>query len=121
MTSPGDPKKIDYTRPPNQAAAPASGTQPTPPPAPKPAHRGVAWTTYAITIVAFILVIIVVVFITQNTTRIPIKFFGSTHYQSVAGALAGSAVVGFVAGGLLALVPQLRLRRELRALRKANR
>jgi uncharacterized integral membrane protein len=129
MTSPDSPggKRIDYTRPqsgqqpvPGQPAPAPTGAQPAP--APSPGRRaGVPWTTYAITIIAFILIIIVVVFITQNTTHIPIKFFGTTKYASVAGALAGSAGVGLVAGLLLGFVTQLRVRRELRAYRKADR
>ncbi len=128
MTSPDSSSgnRIDYTRP-QSGQAPAPGQPPVPnqpgsPPAPAPSRRGgVPWTTYAITILAFILILIVVVFITQNTTHIPIKFFGKTKYESVASALAGSAVVGLVAGLLLGLVTQIRVRRELRAYRKADR
>lgn len=125
MTSPNDAsgKRIDYTRPQGQGSAPTSpGGQPAPgPPAPPPARRaGVPWTTYAITIVVFLLVLVVVVFITQNTYRVPIKFFGTTKYASVAGALAGAAAVGFVAGLLLGLIPQIRLRRDLRAYRRGK-
>ncbi|MGF7239345.1 MAG: lipopolysaccharide assembly protein LapA domain-containing protein [Frankia sp.] len=132
MTSPDNPsgKRIDFTRPrsgqspaPSQPAVP---NQPGPPAAPTPApapgrRAGVPWTTYAITIIAFILILIVVVFITQNTTHIPIKFFGTTKYESVASALAGAAAVGFLAGLLIGLVTQIRVRRELRTYRKADR
>lgn len=132
MTSPDSPsgKHIDYTRPrsgsPAAPSQPPVPSQPGSPPAPTPGsgprrRAGVPWTTYAITVLAFILIIIVVVFITQNTVHVQIKFFGKTKSASVASALAGAAAVGFVAGLLLGLVTQIRARRELRAYRKADR
>lgn len=123
MTTPGDPTrtpKIDYGRPPTGASP--VGPTPTGPTTPAPRTRGgPGWVTYAITVLAFLIVIVVVVFVTQNTTRIDIKFFGTTKRLSVAAALGGSAAAGLVVGLLLASVPQVRLRRELRQLRREVR
>jgi uncharacterized integral membrane protein len=132
---PRDDEGTGYARP-----APAGGGSPAPPyeryrpseppyrpsepvePEPEPRRRGgVGYTTYAITVAVLLLAIAVVVFVVQNDERVHIWFFGSTKYMSVAGALAVAAAGGLVVGLLAGFIPQIKLRRELRALRRAAR
>jgi uncharacterized integral membrane protein len=120
--------------------APAGGGSPPPPyeryrpsepyrptagpvePETEPRRRGgVGYTTYAITVAVLLLAIAVVVFVVQNDQRVEIWFFGSTKYMSVAGALAVAAAGGLVVGLLAGFIPQIKIRRELRALRRAAR
>ncbi len=84
-------------------------------------RRGVAYTTYVITVAVLLLAIAVVVFVVQNDAQVSIWLFGSTKVMSVAGALAVSAAAGLAVGLMIGLVPQLKLRRELRALRRNAR
>jgi len=86
-----------------------------------PRRRGVAYTTYAITVAVAIMAILVVIFVVKNDARVNIWLFGATQQMSVAGALAASAGAGLLIGVLLGLIPQIRLRRELRQLRRAVR
>lgn len=124
MAGPEQPgKRIDYTRPTGPPPAPGSPAVPPPgAPADGPLSRcGVAYTTYAITVVVLVIAILVVVFVVKNDARVSIWLFGSMQRMSVAAALAASAAAGLVIGLLIGVIPQIRLRRELRQLRKAAR
>jgi uncharacterized integral membrane protein len=68
-----------------------------------------------------LLAILVVVFVAKNDARVRIWLFGTTKWMSVAGALAAAAAAGLVVGLLIGFIPQIRLRRELRHLRRAAR
>ncbi|ETA03044.1 hypothetical protein ThrDRAFT_01482 [Frankia casuarinae] len=108
---------------PHQPVHPGAPDSPGVPGAPtggaRPPRRGVAYTTYAITVLVLLIAIAVVVFVVQNDARVSIWLFGSTKQMSVAGALAASAAAGLVVGLLIGVIPQIRLRRELRHLRRA--
>jgi uncharacterized integral membrane protein len=82
---------------------------------------GVRYTTYAITVAVLLLAIAVVVFVVQNDARVSIWLFGSTKVMSVAGALAVAATAGLAVGLMIGFVSQIKLRRELRALRHTTR
>ncbi|WP_250285257.1 MULTISPECIES: lipopolysaccharide assembly protein LapA domain-containing protein [unclassified Frankia] len=143
MTTPGEPtKKIDHTRPtqpppaggawsPGTGVPGASGTGPTtptppagpvPPAEPVPAERrrGVAYSTYAITVLVLLLAIAVIVFVVQNNQRVDIWLFGSTHNMSLAGALAAATAAGLLIGLLIGLITQIRVRKELRQYRRGR-
>jgi len=143
MTVPGDPgRKIDYSGP----GAPPAGApgqqvpgQPygqqypgpgAPPPTAAPpgttkgrgrGRSGIGYTTYVITVLIALLVILMVVFVLKNNQHVSIWLFGSTSRMSVAGALAASGAVGLVIGLLIGAVTQVRPRRRLRQLERANR
>jgi uncharacterized integral membrane protein len=89
--------------------------------APERPRRGIGYTTYAITIVVAILSLLLVLFVVKNTQRIDVWLFFSTPNMSVAGALAVAAAAGLLAGLLIGIIPQVKLRRELRSLRRASR
>jgi uncharacterized integral membrane protein len=76
---------------------------------------------YLLTLIAAVIAVGVAVFIAQNTDRTTIEFFGSNKSISLAGALGISVAAGFIVGLLIGLLPQFRLRRELRGYRRANR
>jgi uncharacterized integral membrane protein len=81
----------------------------------------VGYTTYAITVVVLLLAIAVVVFVIQNNQGVTITLFWTKRHMSVAGALAASAAAGLVVGLLIGFIPQVKLRRERRALRRTPR
>ncbi|EIV93139.1 lipopolysaccharide assembly protein LapA domain-containing protein [Frankia sp. QA3] len=101
--------------------APGTPAAPGAPAGGPPPRRGVAYTTYAVTVLVLVIAILVVVFVVKNDARVSIWLFGSTQRISVAAALAASAAAGLVIGLLIGVIPQIRLRRELRQLRKAAR
>ncbi|MCK9876016.1 lipopolysaccharide assembly protein LapA domain-containing protein [Frankia sp. Ag45/Mut15] len=85
------------------------------------ARRGIGYTTYAITVLVAVIAILVVIFVVKNDAQVSIWLFGTTRQMSVAGALAASAGGGLIIGLLVGVIPQIRLRRELRQLRRAAR
>ena len=133
MTQPGQPPQGPNQ--PGQSATPTgtystsgSGQRtgpsafPSTQPEPGRARRqGPGWMTYLFTILAAIIAIAVAVFIAQNTNQVTIDFFGSSRTLSLAGALILSLGAGFLIGLLLGLLPALRAKRELRAIRKGQR
>ena len=113
---------------PSPPTPPTVGAGPTGPSAegaagaePRPVRRGVGYPTYALTVLVLLIAIAVVLFVVKNDAKVSIWLFGSTQVMSVAGALAASAAAGLVIGLLLGFIPQIRLRRQLRALRRETR
>jgi uncharacterized integral membrane protein len=143
MTAPEQPTgKISYTRPvpgtPSGAVPPPPATfgQPAPgqplPGQPAPGapgtgpatparRRGVSYSIYAITVVVALIAIAVIVFVLKNNQHVNIWLFGTTKRMSVASALTLSAVAGLVVGLLVGFIPQIGLRRRLRAYKQSAR
>ncbi|MBL7497798.1 DUF1049 domain-containing protein [Frankia sp. CNm7] len=119
--------KFDYDRPghpgsghvPAPAGAPVepAGTGPQPP---GKRRHGVSWVVYAATVAVLVLAILVIVFVIKNDQPVNVWLFGTTKRMSVAGALSMAALAGLVVGLLIGLIPQVGLRRRLRAARRQH-
>ena len=115
----------DPNRPPTEGLAQPASTDPTPTPTPAPATpeaerdplRGSrtsgAWATV---IVLGLVLVLLIVFIAQNTQRVDVSFLGWTGQTPLAVALLIAAVAGLaltaVAGSLRILQLRRRVRRD---------
>jgi uncharacterized integral membrane protein len=94
-----------------------AGSEPVPG---RTVRRGPGWGAYLITVIALVLLIAVIVFVLQNDARLTIKFFNwtKTNVKSSV-ALGAAALVGFLAGIFLGLIPWLSARRKVRSMRRS--
>ena len=128
MTMPPNPMQKPGAAQPygGQPAAPYGGQPATPyappgaPPAPKQGRlkQGPGWGVYAITVVALLLFVAVVVFIVQNTDTTRIQFFWWTGDVTIAGAIGISALAGLLVGLIVGFILQIPLRKRLKAANK---
>jgi uncharacterized integral membrane protein len=104
-----------YTSQPTTPYAP-----PGAPPAPTQGRlkQGPGWGVYAVTVLALLLLVAVVVFIVQNTDTTEIQFFWWTGRVTIAGAIGVGALAGLLVGLIVGFILQIPLRKRLKA---ANR
>src|SRR5512135_2829767 len=128
MTTPPNPMQKPGAAQPygGQPTAPYTGQPGTPyappgaPAAPKQSRlkQGPGWGVYAITVVALLLFVAVVVFIVQNTDTTQIQFFWWTGNATIAGAIGISALAGLLVGLIVGFILQIPLRKRLKAANK---
>ena len=73
---------------------------------------------YAITVIALLLLVAVVVFIVQNTDKAEIQFFWWTGRVTIAGAIGVGALAGLLVGLIIGFMLQVPLRKRLKAANK---
>ena len=116
MTSPEQPSYDPNAATTSRASSPGydSGQ-----PAPQNSRSGPGWGTYVITIIAVLLLVAVIIFVAQNDQPVSIKFLNVRHdFDHTSIALGAAAVVGFLAGLLLGLIPWMSARRKLKSARR---
>jgi uncharacterized integral membrane protein len=108
--------------PASPAAEPVTGAPATTPAAPpaaphrvRPTLAGRVWIALG---VAAILLILLVVFIAENSTRVKISFFGSGGHLPLGVALVIAAVVGALVTLLVGSTRIVQLRREIRRIHR---
>jgi uncharacterized integral membrane protein len=95
--------------PPFEAAPAAAAT-----PAAAPIPRTRVSSLYVALVCSLLVLVLLLVFILENTRRIPITFFGATGKLPVGVALLLSAVAGALVFGVVASVRIVQLRRRVR-------
>ena len=96
---------------------PAADEQPAQKPAARATNTGRIWIAVGI---ATILLILLIIFIAENSADVKISFLGAGGKISLALALLISAVVGALVAVLVGTARILELRREVRRTRKAH-
>ena len=112
MTTPEQPPYDPMSQP---VGTPLGGGPSQPVPV-RTVRKGPGWGAYLVTVIGLLLLVAVIVFVLQNDQQLQVKFFSYKHtYKKSAVALGAAALVGFLAGLFLGLIPWLSARRQLRA------
>ena len=117
MTTPEQPPHDPMSQP---VGTPLGGGPSQPLPV-QTVRKGPGWGAYIITVIGLLLLVAVIVFVLQNDQPIRIKFFSYKHdFNKSSVALGAAALVGFLAGLFLGLIPWLSARRQLRSLKRTH-